>query len=284
MAAKGEFQANGFSKALASLLRLHAYSFTELSVPRGQPWLWDSWPAFELAFVVCSSKLCGKLCLHIHAHMQKARARHPVSFSVASHLISLSQGLSLTLKLIVWASCLASEPWGATCLYSLSLRSQAQAVMPDLLCGYWRFELKASHLQGKCSYPRSHFPSHESQICTHTAYVTVKKRKSSFENLSTQRKGLIPRLLWINSVKSSTVNNLGPTFFLYGKFTPYLIFHYSFWHPSSDQNEDAKAWLALPPLPVLSPGSEVLARFPCTHTMLTLWSGADEVPKFVVPT
>lgn len=111
-----------------------------------------------------------------------------------------------------------------------------------------------------------------------------KKRKLSFENLSMQRKGFIKRLFWINSVKSSTANNLGPTFFLYEKFSPYLIFHYSLWHPSGDQKEDAKSWLALPPLPILSPGSEVHARFPCTHTMLTLWSGADEVPKFVVPT
>lgn len=75
-----------------------------------------------------------------------------------------------------------------------------------------------------------------------------KKRKIIlWKPRSTQRKGLIPRLLWINSVKSSTTNNLGPTIFLYGKFSPYLIFHYSFWHPSSGQNEDATARLALPP-------------------------------------
>lgn len=92
----------------------------------------------------CSSKLCGHLCLHIRAHMQQARARHPVPFSEASHFISLSQGLSLTLKLIVLGQ-LPSQRAPGSYLFPLPNAEVTGTGSPHLLCGYWRFELSCLH-------------------------------------------------------------------------------------------------------------------------------------------
>lgn len=145
---------------------------------------------FGVDLCCCSSKLCGHLCLHIRAHMQKARARHPVPFSVSSHFISLSQGLSLTLKLIVLGQ-LPSQRAPGSYLFLPPNAEVTGTGSPHLLCGYWRFELRASRLQGKCSYPRSHLPSHESQVCTHTANVTVKKENYLLKTCLCREKALL---------------------------------------------------------------------------------------------
>lgn len=120
----GEFWANVFSKALASLLRLH----TDLSVPRGQPWSWDSWPAFELIFVaVVPSFVDICVCTSVLTCNRPEQGIRCLSL----RLLTLFPWVRVShwpWNSLFWASCLASEPRGATCFYSLTLRSQARAV------------------------------------------------------------------------------------------------------------------------------------------------------------
>lgn len=120
----GEFWANVFSKALATLLRLH----TDLSVPRGQPWSWDSWPAFALVFVaVVPSFVNICVCTSVLACKRPEQGIQCLSLWLLI-LFPWARISHWPWNSLFWASCLASEPQGAICFYSLTLRSQAQAV------------------------------------------------------------------------------------------------------------------------------------------------------------
>lgn len=120
----GEFWANVFSKALTTLLRLH----TDLSVPRGQPWSWDSWPAFALIFVaVVPSFVDICVCTFVLACKRPEQGIQCLSLWLLT-LFPWARVSHWPWNSLFWDSCLASEPQGATCSYSLTLRSQARAV------------------------------------------------------------------------------------------------------------------------------------------------------------